>query len=167
MWPSSVFTTFIFTPCEFEKCAFPSKMNFCKFYHSIGIDNFCLSRELSRHLLCWRQQDNFHIKCPLFTNALYHLRVPAIVGNFLITVFAIDFPVRIHVYVQISTPLTYLFAQLTNQLTFIMIWLNVQPQILVSLIFKVAYDAGRHCQCQVKPECSIKYGNISVPKWNF
>ena len=96
--------------------------------------------------------------------SLYHLRVPAIVGNFLITVFAIDFPVRIHVYVQISTPLTYLFAQLTNQLTFIMIWLNVQPQILVSRIFKVAYDTGRHCQCQVKPECSIKYGNISVPK---
>ena len=75
-----------FTPCEFEKCAFPSKMHFCKFYHSIGINNFCLSRELSRYPPCWRQQVNFHIKCPLFINALYHLRVPAIVGNCLITV---------------------------------------------------------------------------------
>ena len=90
----------------------------------------------------------FTFKCLLFTNALYHVRVSAIVGNCLITVFAVDFPVRVHVCAQFLSPLACLFALLASQLTIIMLCLNMQPQMLVSWNFNAAYGAGRHRQCK-------------------
>ena len=66
----------------------------------------------------------------------------------LVTVFAVDFPVRVHVCAQFLSPLACLFALLASQLTIIMLCLNMQPQMLVSWNFNAAYGAGRHRQCK-------------------
>ena len=107
-----LFSQHSFVVCELMKCAFLSKMHFCTFYHR-DCATFVTHVSFQGIRFVEGRSTIFTFKCLIFTNTLYHVRIPTIVGNCLTTMFAVNFPVRLHVCVQLPSPLTCHFALLT------------------------------------------------------
>ena len=87
-----------------------------------------------------------------------------------LTVFAGNFPVRIHVCLQLHPSFACHFTILTSEHTVIMLWLNVHPQMFVRRSINAAYDTGRHGDCRfvlLTIVLDVKYYDFFSPKKNY
>ena len=94
-----------------------------------------------------------------------------------LTVFAGNFPVRIHVCLQLHPSFACHFTILTSEHMVIMLWLNVHPQMFVRRSFNAAYGTGRHGDCRmpagwrnmwtVPKNLHMPAGNVTGIYWIF
>ena len=104
------------------------------------------------------------------TNTPCHVTAPTIVWNLFLTVVAGNFPVRLHVCLQLRPSFACLFTLLTSEHTVIMLCCNVHPQMFVRGGFKPAYSAGRHGDCKfvlLTIFLDVGYDDISLQKTNM
>ena len=112
----------------------------------------------------------FTFDCLFITNTLCHVTAPTVVWNLFLTVFAGNFPVRIHVCPKLHPSFACHFTLLTSEHTVIMLCLNVQPQMFVRRSFNAAYGTGRHGDCKfdlLTIVLDVKYDDFSLPKTNL
>ena len=70
------------------------------------------------------------------------------VWDLLSTVFAWNFPVRIHVRLKLPTSFAWFVTLLTGYHTIIMLVLHVQLEMFFRESFKTAYDTRKHGDCR-------------------
>ena len=71
-----------------------------------------------------------------------------IVRDLLSTVFAVNFPVRIHVRFKLPPSFARFVTLLTGYHTIIMLVLHVHPQMFFGKSFKAAYETRKHGDCR-------------------
>ena len=84
----------------------------------------------------------------LLTNTLCQMTGRTIVRDLLSTVFAVNFPVRIHVRFKLPPSFAWFMTLLTGYHTIIMLVLHVHPQMFFRKSFKAAYDTRKHGDCK-------------------
>ena len=71
-----------------------------------------------------------------------------IVRDLFSTVFAVHFPVRIHMCFKLPPSFARFVTLLTGYHTIIMLILHVHPQMFFRKSFKAAYDTRKHDDCR-------------------
>ena len=143
-----------------------------RFITEIALDFTTFVCDVSFQITCCVEDSRaiFTFELIFITNTLRHVTAPTIVWNLFLTVVAGNFPVRLHVCLQLRPSFACLFTLLTSEHTVIMLCCNVHPQMFVRGGFKPAYSAGRHGDCKfvlLTIFLDVGYDDISLPKTNM